>query len=218
MRIIKKKAIEEKDSKIILIRKGEGAGDFITGDKQRAYLKKRLEADKEISLISQFDPLVLVVSLDSLEKPEGHRLEGARKLGFDVHPMLQDQGIESVVVINEGVEVSGAMVEQCFELLRTTLRAPFCLLVDECNSHSYDFQAQTALGAIDDLLAVALVCERPPMEMAACCLMRLPRPTHWPMAVFSNRDDAMEMLEALQGVVGIRTPIVEKFPQDLRIG
>ncbi len=104
MRIIKKKAIEEKDSKIILIRKGEGAGDFITGDKQRAYLKKRLEADKEISLISQFDPLVLVVSLDSLEKPEGHRLEGARKLGFDVHPMLQDQGIESVVVINEGVE------------------------------------------------------------------------------------------------------------------
>lgn len=104
MRIIKKKAIEEKDSKIFLIRKGDSAGDYITGDKQRAYLKKRLEAEKEISLISLMDPLVLIVSLDSLEKPEGHRLEGARKSGFDVHPMLQDHGTESVVVINEGVE------------------------------------------------------------------------------------------------------------------
>ena len=104
MKIIKKKAIEEKDSKIILIRKGKDAGEHIAGDKQRAYLKKRLEANKEISLINQFDPQVLVVSLDSLEKPEGHRLEGARKSAFDVFPLLQDQGIESVVVINEGVE------------------------------------------------------------------------------------------------------------------
>ena len=104
MRIIKKKTIEEKDNRIILIRKGEGAGEHIAGDKQRAYLKMRLEGDKEITVINQFDPLVVVVSLDSLEKPEGHRLEGARKSGFDLHPTLQDQGTESVVVINEGVE------------------------------------------------------------------------------------------------------------------
>lgn len=104
MRIIKKKAIAEKDSKIILIRKGDDAGDYISGEKQRAYLKKRLEADKVISLINQFDPLVLVVSLDSIEKPEDQRLEGARKSGFDLHPMLQDHGTESVVVINKGVE------------------------------------------------------------------------------------------------------------------
>lgn len=101
------------------------------------------------------------------------------------------------VVINEGVEVSGPMVEQCFSLLRGALVAPFCLLVNECNSHSYDFQAQTTLGAVDDLLAVALVSDKPLTDVAACCLMRQPRPTHWPMAVLSNRDDALALLHSL---------------------
>jgi hypothetical protein len=141
---------------------------------------------------------------------------GAFELDFCSIAILSENIVE--IVINEGVEVSGAMVEQCFELLRATLRAPFCLLVDECNSHSYDFQAQTALGAIEDLLAVALVCDRAPMEMAACSLMRLPRPTHWPMAVFSNRDDAMALLKALQGDDEIPTGTVEKFPRVLGIG
>jgi hypothetical protein len=83
------------------------------------------------------------------------------------------------IVVHEGVDLSGAMVEQCFGVLRTFLRTSFCLLVSECNSHSYDFAAQTALGAVDGLLAVALVSDKPLMDMAACSLMRLPRPTRW---------------------------------------
>jgi hypothetical protein len=141
---------------------------------------------------------------------------GTFELDFCSIAILSENTAE--IVINEGVEVSGAMVEQCFQLLRALLRAPFCLLVNECNSHSYDFPAQTALGAIDDILAVALVCDKPPMEVAACCLMRLPRPTHWPMAVFSNRDDAMALLKALQGDDEIPTGTVEKFPRVLGIG
>tara|TARA_R110000850_G_scaffold239023_1_gene363795 strand:- start:506 stop:775 length:270 start_codon:yes stop_codon:yes gene_type:complete len=89
------------------------------------------------------------------------------------------------------------MVEQCFSVLRQSLATPFCLLVNECNSHSYDFRAQTALGAIDELLGVALVSDKPQMDIAVCSMMRLPRPTHWPMAVFSNREDALSMLKAL---------------------
>ncbi|CAA0106755.1 Uncharacterised protein [Halioglobus japonicus] len=101
------------------------------------------------------------------------------------------------VIINEGVEVSGPMVEQCFSLLRGALVSPFCLLVNECNSHSYDFHAQTTLGEIDCLLAVALVSDKPLTDVAACCLMRQPRSTHWPMGVFSNREDALALLNSL---------------------
>ncbi len=104
MRIIKKKAVEEKDNRIILIRKGEGAGQQIADDRQRAYLQERLKTKKEVSILNQFDPLVIVISIDSLEQPEGSRLEGARKAGFNVHPVLKDQEVDSVVVINEGVE------------------------------------------------------------------------------------------------------------------
>ena len=66
-------------------------------------------------------------------------------------------------IVHEGVEVSGAMVEQFFGVLRTFLRTSFCLLVNECNLHSYDLAAQTVFGAVDGLLAVA--SDKPLMDM-----------------------------------------------------
>ena len=102
------------------------------------------------------------------------------------------------ILIHEGVEVSHAMVEQYIDVLRSTLSAPFCLLVNERNSHSYDFQAQTALGATDDLLALALVSYTPTADVAARSLAQLPRETNWPMAVFSNKEDALAWLRAMQ--------------------
>jgi leucyl aminopeptidase len=104
MRIIKTQAIEEKNNRVILIRKGEGAGEQIAEKKQKAYLKERLKSEKQVSILNTFDPLIAVICIDSLEQPEGNRLEGARKAGFDLHPVLKDHGIESLVVINEGVE------------------------------------------------------------------------------------------------------------------
>lgn len=138
---------------------------------------------------------------------------GAFELGFCTIAIVSENVAE--IVVHEGVEVSGAMVEQCFSVLRTFLRTPFCLLVNECNSHSYDFAAQTALGAVDGLLAVALVSDKPLMDMAACSLMRLPRPTRWPMAVFSNREDALALLNALHRGNEERPRTVENFPRAL---
>lgn len=140
---------------------------------------------------------------------------GAFELGFCSIVILSESTAE--IVITEGVDVSGKMVAQCVNLLRATLIAPFCLLVNESNSHSYDFQAQTALGAIDDVLAVALVCDKPPTKMAACCLMQLPRPTDWPMAVFSDRDEAMAMLEEQQRGIETATGTVEQLPRALGV-
>ena len=104
MRISKQQAISEKDHKIILIRKGEGVGEHIGNEKQRAYLSERLKAGKQVSILNQFDPLVVVIGIESLELTEEERLESSRKAGFELHPVLKDLGIESVVLINEGVE------------------------------------------------------------------------------------------------------------------
>ncbi len=145
-------------------------------------------------------------------RSSGSRCEtpGLFDLGFCTVAIVSEGTAE--IVIKEGVEVSGAMVEECFDLLRGALKVPFCLLVNECNSHSYDFRAQTALGATDDLLAVALVSDKPRMDMAACCLMRQPRPTHWPMAVFSNREDALALLNALPRSEQAQAATVKQFP------
>ncbi|MCB1706455.1 MAG: hypothetical protein KDI17_16430 [Halioglobus sp.] len=126
-----------------------------------------------------------------------------RELDFCSITIISENTAE--IIVHEGVEVSGPMVEQCVAVLRQALTGPFCLLVNECNSHSYDFRAQTALGAVDELLAVALVSDKPLMDVAVCSMMRLPRPTHWPMAVFSKREDALAMLLALQPQVNSAT-------------
>jgi hypothetical protein len=109
------------------------------------------------------------------------------------------------ILINEGVEVSRKMVEHYIEVLRSTLSAPFCLLVNERNSHSYDFQAQTALGAVPDLLALAMVSYTPTTDVAARSLTQLPRETRWPMAVFPRREDALAWLRAMQPDVLVAT-------------
>tara|TARA_B110000503_G_scaffold55185_1_gene88571 strand:- start:21161 stop:21505 length:345 start_codon:yes stop_codon:yes gene_type:complete len=113
------------------------------------------------------------------------------------------------------VEVSGAMVEQFFGVLRTFLRTSFCLLVNECNLHSYDLAAQTVFGAVDGLLAVA--SDKPLMDMVARSLMRLPRPTCWPMAVFSNRDDALTLLNGLHRANEVRPRNMENYPRALSV-
>jgi hypothetical protein len=133
-------------------------------------------------------------SIESL-CPAGSR-SSVFELGFCTIAVVSENTAE--VVIHEGVEVSESMVDQCLDVLRASLQVPFCLLVNECHSHSYDFHAQMALGRIDEVLAVALVSDKPLMDMAACSLMRLPRPTRWPMAVFSSRDDALALLNAMQ--------------------
>ncbi len=121
---------------------------------------------------------------------------GIFKLGFCTIVVISENTAE--LLFNEGVEVSSSMVEQTLGVLRSALSAPFCLLVNERSSHSYDFQAQTAAGAIPDLLALAMVSYSPQTDIATDSLTRLPRQTDWPMAVFPNREDALAWLIAMQ--------------------
>ncbi len=104
MRIIKKNTIGEQENRIYLIRKGDDIGEQFATKKQLAYLKVRLQNDKEVSILNQFDPLVGVICIERLEVSESKRLEGARKAGFEIHPALKDQEVETLAVVNAGVE------------------------------------------------------------------------------------------------------------------
>lgn len=104
MRIIKKKAIEGKDNRVLLVRKGQDLSGLITEVKQRTYVKERLDREKDVAHLNQLDHHVIVSGLDSLDTPKNNRLESARKAGFRLHTILNDHDVETVAVVNGGVE------------------------------------------------------------------------------------------------------------------
>jgi len=104
MRIIKKKAIEEKDNRVLLVRKGQDLSGLISEVKQRTYVKERLDREKDVAHLNQLDHHVIVSGLDSLDTPKNNRLESARKAGFRLHTILNDHDVETVAVVNGGVE------------------------------------------------------------------------------------------------------------------
>ena len=104
MRIIKKKVYKEKSSRILLIRKDQDLVGYIPEEKQRTYVQKRLGGGKDTALLNQLDHLVIVRSLNTADSPKNNRLESARKAGFELHSLLIDHDIESVALVNGGVE------------------------------------------------------------------------------------------------------------------
>ena len=104
MRIIKKKAIEEKNNRILLVRKGQDLAGLVPELKQRTYVQERLERDKDVALLNHLDHLVIVRSLETIDTKKFTRLENARKAGFELHPNLKDHDVDSVMVVNGGVE------------------------------------------------------------------------------------------------------------------
>lgn len=104
MRIIKKKAIEEKNNRILLVRKGQDLAGLVPELKQRTYVQERLEGDKDVALLNNLDHLVIVRSLETTDTQKFTRLENARKAGFELHPNLKDHDVDSVMVVNGGVE------------------------------------------------------------------------------------------------------------------
>ena len=104
MNIIKKIATKENANRVLLVRKDQDLGEYIPDAKQLSYVQKRLDQNKQLSILSQLDQLVIVSCIDTLEKPQLNSLESARKAGFGLHPILIDHNVESVDIINCGIE------------------------------------------------------------------------------------------------------------------
>ena len=103
MRISKSRKIGANISRIVLIRKEQELGTFISDSGQRSYVQERLSGDKNRVLLNHLDHVEIFVGLDG-QNTTTHRLEVARKAGFEVHPWLSDHEVASVSVVNGGVD------------------------------------------------------------------------------------------------------------------
>jgi len=98
------------------------------------------------------------------------------------------------VMINDGVIMDMAMVEQYHDFLLAHLRAPFSLLVNKVNSYTYDFDAQEKLATLKEINVMAVVAYKRVTEITTETLASYPRNVKWNLRIFSDRDDALAWL------------------------
>lgn len=102
------------------------------------------------------------------------------------------------VIINDGIEVDAAMVEQYHNVLLSHLRPPFSVLVNKINSYAYDFAAKKKLASLAEVNAIAIVAYNQVSITTTEALAAIPREHPWYMTIFSNRSDALAWLLAEQ--------------------
>jgi len=114
------------------------------------------------------------------------------ELSFAKIIVLQDDIAE--VIINDGVVMNAAMVQQYHEFLRSILTAPFSLLINKINSYTYDFDAQIELATIAEINAMAVIAYSRITELTTESLASYPRSKKWNLQIFMNRNDALAWL------------------------
>ena len=102
------------------------------------------------------------------------------------------------VMINEGVQMDAGMVQQYHAFLLSHLQHPFSLLINKVNAYSYDFDAQEKLATLEEIRAIAVVAYNRVSRIATETLASFPRAVKWNLKIFSNREKALNWLEAQQ--------------------
>ena len=117
-------------------------------------------------------------------------------LAFGTIYLLQADIAE--VLINEGVEMNLAIVEEFHQCLLDHLHAPFSLLVNKRNRYTYSYDAQGKLGNLPEINAVAIVAYSRISELATQSLLMFPREVEWNIQMFSDREQAFAWLKEQQ--------------------
>jgi len=115
------------------------------------------------------------------------------RLSFASITILADDLAE--VVVDHGVDMTGPMVDEYHEFLRSHLSTPFSLLINKINNYSYEFSAQETLAAIPEIDRMAVVAYKPATENVTRLMTTIPREYKWRLEIFSDRDAALAWLK-----------------------
>lgn len=98
------------------------------------------------------------------------------------------------VIIDEGVEMDQAMVDQYHAFLLNYLVAPFSLLINKVNAYTYSFEAQQSIASLNEINAIAVVVYSRMSKISTDNLLAFPRPQPWKVNMFYDRDSALDWL------------------------
>jgi leucyl aminopeptidase len=109
MKIHKTNKRDGEGNRIVLVKKEAKHKDLISDPSELAYVSERLAGEKGVAILNRLDHVVIFQGLETEDVSLSIRLENARKAGFEIHSMLVDHKVESITVINDGVESEGCV-------------------------------------------------------------------------------------------------------------
>jgi len=104
MRIYKAGELRKKNNLVLLGRNEHAFANHISEKEQITYVQGRIAKDKELTHINLLDHHIFVRVLKKDETSLNNRLENARKAAHELHPFLAQHDIESVTIVNCGVD------------------------------------------------------------------------------------------------------------------
>ena len=102
------------------------------------------------------------------------------------------------VIINDGIEMDLAMVNEYHNFLLSHLTAPFSLLINKINSYSYNSEAIRKIASLKEINSMAVVSYKNSTTITTQYLASFPREVEWNLEIFSNRDVALSWLKSRQ--------------------
>ena len=99
------------------------------------------------------------------------------------------------VIINDAVVIDSEMVYTYRHLLQSHLKTPFSLLINKEHGYSYTFDAQVAMGEMNqDIAFRAVVVYSLSAEMATQIVMDINKHNNWNIKIFRDRQEALDWL------------------------
>jgi len=77
------------------------------------------------------------------------------RLSFAYFNILSDNILE--VVVDEGIEMTMEMIEECHQFISTNFQEDFGILVNKVNNYAYSYEAKLSVAAYENLKALAFV-------------------------------------------------------------
>ncbi len=77
------------------------------------------------------------------------------RLSFAYFNILSNDIVE--VVVDENIEMTLEMVEECHQFIETHFQEKFAMLINRVNNYSYTYEAKLSIAAYENLIAMAFV-------------------------------------------------------------
>jgi hypothetical protein len=106
------------------------------------------------------------------------------RLSFGFFNVLANNIVE--VTVDEGVEVSLEIVEECYDFVDRHMTGNFAMLINRINNYTYTYEAQLSIASYEGLKALAFVCYSEKGEQVSRELLNNRAIDQWDYPIFSG--------------------------------
>lgn len=106
------------------------------------------------------------------------------RLSFAYFNILADNLLE--VTVDDGVEMSLEMIEECHQFIDKHFKGDFGMLVNKINQYTYTYEAALSIASYDNMKAVAFVYYTPKSKKSVAILKDIRAADEWNHKTFSG--------------------------------